>query len=176
MFFLQMSGFPGSGKSTLARAIAPQLNAVIVDHDVTKTALLESMVDHKLDPALAGKVAYDIDWALVAFNLSLGRNVILDSPCLYDVMLERGLALAENHGATYRYVECVVDDVDEINRRLSERERKISQIESVSPDDFHRTVANRKKPDFMHTLTIDANRPIETYLTDVISYVQQIDG
>ncbi|WP_236634079.1 MULTISPECIES: AAA family ATPase [unclassified Exiguobacterium] len=61
MFFLQMSGFPGSGKSTLARAIAPQLDAIIVDHDVTKTALLESMVDHPPDPALAGKVAYDID-------------------------------------------------------------------------------------------------------------------
>ncbi|EPE61840.1 ATP-binding protein [Exiguobacterium sp. S17] len=86
MFFLQMSRFPGSGKSTLARAIAPQLNAVIVNHDVTKTALLESMVDHPLDPALAGKAA------------------------------------------------------------------------------------------FLHTLTIDANRPIEAYLTDVIRYIQQIDG
>ncbi|MFN4214241.1 AAA family ATPase [Exiguobacterium sp.] len=175
MFFLQMSGFPGSGKSTLAREIARRLDAVIVDHDVTKTALLESMADQPLDTALTGKVAYDIDWALVSFNLSLGRNVILDSPCLYDVMIERGLALTWEHGATYRYVECIVDDIDEINRRLQERERKISQIESVTPDDFHRTVANSKKPPFMHTLTIDASRSLEAYLPDVIGYIQQID-
>lgn len=175
MFFLQMSGFPGSGKSTLSREIARRLDAVIVDHDVTKTALLESTAQHSLDPGLAGKIAYDLDWALVEFHLSLGRNVILDSPCLYDVMIERGLAITENSGATYRYVECLVDDIDEINRRLRERNRKLSQIRSVSPEDFHRTVAGSKKPAHMHTLTIDTNRPLETYFSDTIAYLQAID-
>lgn len=159
MFFLQMSGFPGSGKSTLSREIARRLDAVIVDHDITKTALLESTSQHPLDPALAGKVAYDLDWALVEFHLSLGRNVILDSPCLYDVMIDRGLAMTANSGATYRYVECLVDDVDEINRWLPEHERKLSHIGSVAPEDFHQTVADSKKPPFMHTLTVDTNRP-----------------
>lgn len=41
-----MSGLPGSGKSTLSREIARRLDAVIVDHDVTKTALLESTSQH----------------------------------------------------------------------------------------------------------------------------------
>ncbi|MFC4682971.1 MULTISPECIES: AAA family ATPase [unclassified Exiguobacterium] len=175
MFFLQMSGFPGSGKSTLSREIARRLDAVIVDHDVTKTALLELTAQHSLDPELAGRVAYDLDWALVEFHLSLGRNVILDSPCLYGVMIDRGLAMTANSGATYRYVECLVDDVDEINRRLRERERKLSQIRSVSPEDFYRTVTASKRPAHMHTLTIDTNRPLETYLPDVIAYLQGID-
>lgn len=175
MFFLQMSGFPGSGKSTLSREVALRLDAVIVDHDITKTALLESTAQHPLDPALAGKIAYDIDWSLVEFQLSLGRNVILDSPCLYDVMIDRGLAIATNSGATYRYNECLVDDVDEINRRLHERDRKLSQIRNVSPEDFHRTVAASKKPPLMHKLTIDTSRPLETYLSDVIVYLQQLD-
>lgn len=48
MFFLQMSGFPGSGKSTLSREIARRLDAVIVDYDVPKTALLESTSQHPL--------------------------------------------------------------------------------------------------------------------------------
>jgi predicted kinase len=34
-----MSGFPGSGKSTLAKQIAKRTNAVIIDHDVVKSAL-----------------------------------------------------------------------------------------------------------------------------------------
>lgn len=175
MFFLQMSGFPGSGKSTLSREIARRLDAVIVDHDVTKTALLESTAQYSLDPELAGRVAYDLDWALVEFHLSLGRNVILDSPCLYDVMIDRGLSMTTNNGATYRYIECLIDDIDEINRRLRERERKLSQISSVSPEDFQQTVAASKKPPFMHTLTIDTNRPLETYLPDAIAYLQAID-
>ncbi|ERG66644.1 AAA family ATPase [Exiguobacterium chiriqhucha] len=175
MFFLQMSGSPGSGKSTLSREIARRLDAVIVDHDVTKTALLESTAQHPLDPALVGKVAYDLDWAIVEFQLSLGRNVILDSPCLYDVMIDRGLSITRNSGAIYRYVECLVDDVDEINRRLCERDRKLSQIGSVSPENFNRTVASSKKPPNMHTLTIDTNRPLETYLPDAIAYLQAID-
>ncbi len=48
MFFLQLSGFTGSGKSTLSREIARRLDAIIVDHDVTKTALLESTSQHRL--------------------------------------------------------------------------------------------------------------------------------
>ena len=32
LVFVQMSGALGSGKSTLARAIAKQINAVIIDH------------------------------------------------------------------------------------------------------------------------------------------------
>lgn len=43
MFFLQMSGFPGSGKSTLARFVAQHTGAVVIDHDIVKTALMEAM-------------------------------------------------------------------------------------------------------------------------------------
>jgi len=54
MFFLQMSGFPGSGKSTLAKQISKLTNAVIVDHDVSKTALLEALDDQNLSMLVLG--------------------------------------------------------------------------------------------------------------------------
>ena len=93
MFFLQMSGYPGSGKSTLARVISQQTGAVVIDHDIVKTALLESL-DSEMDAKVAGKIAYHIDWSLVDFHLSQGQSVILDSPCLYAEMLEKGTALS----------------------------------------------------------------------------------
>jgi len=40
---VQMSGAPGTGKSTLARAIAPQLHAAVLDHDLIKATLAEHM-------------------------------------------------------------------------------------------------------------------------------------
>lgn len=57
MFFLQMSGFPGSGKSTLAREIAKRTGAVVIDHDIVKSALLNSLNNSFIDPKTAGGVA-----------------------------------------------------------------------------------------------------------------------
>jgi predicted kinase len=81
MFFVQMSGFPGSGKSTLAREIAKRTGAVIIDHDIVKSALLHSMDENVMDGKLAGRISYNIDWSLIDFHLSQGQCVIFDSPC-----------------------------------------------------------------------------------------------
>jgi predicted kinase len=54
--FIQMSGAPGSGKTTIAHAIARRINAVVIDHDVTKSALLEANVPL----ALAGSASYQV--------------------------------------------------------------------------------------------------------------------
>ncbi|WP_416144578.1 AAA family ATPase [Planococcus koreensis] len=173
MFFVQMSGFPGSGKSTLSREIAKQLKAVIVDHDIVKSSLMESILELQIDRKLAGKASYNIDWSLVEFYLSQGHNVILDSPCLYDEIIEKGIALSEKFPIKYKYVECYLDDMEEINRRLRERQQLISQIKEVSSlESFHYTIANSKKPIEMETLTINTSKPIEAYLQEVINYIK----
>lgn len=96
MFFIQMSGFPGSGKSTLSRQIAEKIGAVIVDHDIVKTALITSFEEIPIEKKLVGKIAYNVDWSLVEFHLSQGLNVVLDSPCLY-----------RNGGSRYRFIKKV---------------------------------------------------------------------
>ncbi|WP_033541010.1 AAA family ATPase [Planococcus sp. CAU13] len=172
MFFIQMSGFPGSGKSALSREIAKQCWAVIVDHDVVKSSLMKSIEETPIDPKLAGKIAYNIDWSLVEFHLSQGMNVILDSPCLYEELIEKGIALCEKFCATYKYVECYLDDRDEINRRLQQRERMLSQISAApSPEAFTYTIANSKKPVGHEILTVNTSQPLEAYLPEVIDYV-----
>ena len=89
MFFLQMAGYPGSGKSTLARLIAQRTGAVIVDHDIVKTGLLDGMAKTTgVDGKAAGPIAYQIDWSLVAFHLSCGHDVIYDAPCYYAYLSE----------------------------------------------------------------------------------------
>ncbi|SCM91279.1 Protein of unknown function [Bacillus cereus] len=64
MFFLQMSGFPGSGKSTVSKYIAKLTGAVIVDHDVLKSALLQSLGMKGIESRIVGGVSYDIEWVL----------------------------------------------------------------------------------------------------------------
>jgi len=171
MFFLQLSGVPGSGKSTLALEIAKRIDGVvIVDHDVTKSAVILSGIDEKT----AGKAAYDVDYAYVNYYLSQGHNVIMDSPCFYDVQLERSLDAAETNGAFYKYVECYCGDLDEIDKRLKSRNGKISQWKSVDSHKslFSEWLDNMKKPRSGY-IVVDTSKPIESYIDEVIAYLSK---
>ena len=173
MLFIQMAGFPGSGKTTLAQEIAKRTGFIIVDHDITKSALMESMEEAKMSGKEMGKAAYNIDFAFVDFYLAQGRSVILDSPCLYDEMIEKGTTIATKYGATYKYVECYADDFYEINKRLKKRERKISQIAGVvSEEAFYNALRNSKKPENTHCYKVNTLLPIETYIEEVMTYLQ----
>ncbi len=174
MFFLQMSGFPGSGKSTLARIIAKSTSAIIIDHDIVKSALLKSLETTHIDANVAGKIAYDIEWSLIDFQLSQGRSVILDSPCFYTEMIEKGVGLSEKHHADYKYVECYLNDIQEIQNRLKKRTRMISQIQQVSSEEaFVEWVENSKRPPHLECLVVDSGKPLDSYIDEVISYVKK---
>lgn len=177
--FIQMSGAPGAGKTTIAGAIAGRIGAIIIDHDVTKSALLEAGVP----VAIAGRASYEVLGAVAQHLLSQGHNVIFDSPCYYEELLERGQRLAKEAGATYLYVECVVKDLDELDRRLRTRPRLSSQVAGVySPitegsgktrsgeQVFHEWIMNMKRPDHNY-LVLDTTRPLEVCVEKVMQYV-----
>lgn len=172
MFFLQMAGFPGSGKSTLAQSLAKRTGAVIVDHDVVKSALLESMEGQAIDPRTAGKISYGIDWSLIEFHLSLGHSVIFDSPCLYAEMLGKGMRLAEKYNAKYKYVECYLNDFQEINERLKKRKRKISQLQEIlSEQVFSVAIDSSERPLNMEHVVVNSGKALEVYFDEVVEYV-----
>jgi predicted kinase len=171
MYFCQMSGFPGSGKSTLARLIAKNTNAIVIDHDIVKTAFLES-IDQTIDANSAGRVSYHIEWSLIDFYLSQGQNVILDSPCLYTEMIEKGTNLTNKYKTKYKYVECYLNDMDEINSRLKNRKRLISQIEQITSEEgFNHAINNSKKPANVRSYIVNSDQPIENYIDEVIKYI-----
>ncbi|WP_088044706.1 AAA family ATPase [Bacillus sp. EAC] len=170
MFFLQMAGFPGSGKSTLSRLIAKNTGAIVIDHDIVKSPLLESL-GPTVDSKEVGKISYDIEWSLIDFHLSLGNNVILDSPCFYTELVEKGTLLTKKHNAKYKFVECYLNNFDEINYRLKKRERMISQIhEAKNEEAFLEWVNNTKRPTHDYLIVETAN-PIESYFNEVMKYL-----
>ncbi|MEK3977965.1 AAA family ATPase [Psychrobacillus sp. FSL K6-2836] len=174
MFFVQMSGFPGSGKSTLARQILKRTGAVIVDHDIVKSALLHSMEEGEIDSNLAGKISYNIDWSLIEFHLSQGQDVIFDSPCLYQEMIDKGTYLSKKYNVKYKYVECYLSDIHEINFRLKNRERMISQIKEIKSEiAFKSTIENSKKPLGYKCITVDTGQTLESYIQDVMNYIYE---
>ena len=173
MFFVQMSGFPGSGKSTLSRQIAERTGAIMIDHDIVKTALLQSIEEIQIDSKLTGKISYNIDWSLIEFHLSQGQNVVFDSPCLYQEMVDKGIALSKKYDAKYKYVECYLDDFQEINFRLKSRERMMSQISEASEENFKYTLVNSKRPANYEFIVVNTSEPIDSYINEVLHYIKK---
>lgn len=65
--------------------------------------------------------------------LKQNKNVIIDSTCNYPNVLNRGIELAANYSAEYRYVECrvTVEDLEELERRIAGRMPLRSQRRGV---------------------------------------------
>jgi predicted kinase len=178
--FIQMSGAPGSGKTTLAHAIAHPIRAVVIDHDVTKSALLDADV-----PAtLAGHASYQVLNAIARHLLHQGHSVVFDSPCFYIELLERGQQLAQEAQVPYRYIECVVEDLDELDRRLRTRPQLPSQLTGVyvlpsagsgkiqsGEAIFRDWIANMKRPTANY-LVLDTTRPLDVCLKTALAYIR----
>lgn len=174
MFFVQMSGFPGSGKSTLSRQIGKRTGAVIIDHDIVKSALLNSIEDIPIDINIAGRISYNIDWSLIEFHLSQGQSVVFDSPCLYQEMVDKGIDLSKKYNVKYKYVECYLNDFHEVNYRLINRDRMVSQIREISSEAvFKSTIENSKRPTGYQCLVVDTGKPPESYINNVINYINE---
>jgi len=180
--FIQMSGAPGAGKSTIAEAIAPQIDAVIIDHDITKSAILKA----DLPDAVAGKASYFVLGALAQDLLRQGFNVVLDSPCFYDELLARGQQIAKVAKAEYLYIECVVEDLNELDRRLRNRSHRSSQVSGIRRSETERLgnarlieemvfadwVANMKRPAGEY-LRLDTSQPLETSIDQARQYIKK---
>jgi len=167
-----MAGFPGSGKSTLSREIAKRTGCIIIDHDIVKSALLNTIDEFSIDEKLSGNISYNIDWSLVDFHLSQGLNVILDSPCFYEEMVDKGTILTEKYNVKYKYIECYLDDFKEINYRLKNRDRMVSQIAEIKSEAvFNDTLQNSKKPSNCRCITVNTRQPLENYIQEVMDYL-----
>lgn len=118
-----MSGAPGSGKSTLARLLGRSIGGVVIDHDVFRSTLLE--FNTPFDQA--AKQAYQLQWKLAQDIVKQGINIIIDSPCNFQEILDQGSTLARDYGYAYWYVECKVESIDLLEQRLRAREPMASQ-------------------------------------------------
>ncbi len=159
-YFVQMSGVPGSGKSTIAHQLSRRIGAVVLDHDVTKSALLTAGIS-EVD---AGRASYAVLSALSEQMLLQGCSVIFDSPCLYAELLQRGMAAAERHAANYGYIECQLTKLVELDQRLLDRSTKRSQIQHLDQVFSHAGGAPKIVRDLVTKWLLAVKRPQDNFL------------
>lgn len=175
-----MAGSPGAGKSTLARAIGAASGAVVLDNDVIRSAILDSDASVQL----AGRAAYESLFALAVDLLKQGHNVILDSPCHFQSILDHGMEIAQAAGVTYRFIECICPERAEIERRLITRTPLRSQPRGLNlpPVDVAQAESSGQSSMAAHkwqtfrpaagALMLDTSGPLDTYLPAALSYLE----
>ena len=160
-----MAGMPGAGKSTLALALGRQLGWPVLDKDTIKTALLEEAVPE----SIAGPASYYLPLALCRdLMVQQQLSVIFDSPAAYPNVAEQAQKIADAANGQLKVIFCSADS-NVRNQRLSERPRRLSQMQSDPSTDEE---TGRR---FLHlplgTLRLDMERPLLELVTKALAYI-----
>ncbi|MBI3744780.1 MAG: ATP-binding protein [Chloroflexi bacterium] len=93
-FLVMLCGLPGSGKSTAARWLGPRLDAIVVESDAVRRALIEHPVHGNAENAYVFAVIHRVVDSL----LCRGHRVILDATNLVERhrRIVRAIALQRN--------------------------------------------------------------------------------
>lgn len=89
-------------------------------------------------------------------------------------MLEKGIKVSQKYNVKYKYIECYLNDIEEINRRLKTRERMISQIAEVKSEEaFKEWLDGSKRPSGFTYLVVDSGKRLVDYIEEVMKYINE---
>jgi predicted kinase len=163
-----MRGYPGTGKSTIARAIAAALHAPLIDRDI----LRQKAVDIFGDLPQVGRFSYELMFALVEEQLSLGLSVVVDTPLTYHTTYEQSKKLANTFQTPMLVVHCQCPP-DVQKRRLEGREGKVFEFQITSWEEWMQW-----KPRFENYddggCVIDTSNPLDDSLAKVMRTIHEL--
>ncbi len=125
-----VAGIPGAGKSTLAEGLARHLRAPVFSADWVIGALMPFEV---LDDDNAWHVVDTSVVALVARQVQLGVDVVLDLTAHTREERDRLRTLTERLGGVFVGVECVCSDEELQRERVEGRDRGIPGWRATVP-------------------------------------------
>ncbi len=161
---VQMHGEPGSGKSTVARALAPRINAIALDKDIIKSALLGAGA---LEP-LAASGAYEAYFDLARDLVEQGYSLVLDNPVYWLRVEARWLEVSAAMSCPPLLIECVCPDPEALLRRL--RSRNGLESQPRDPLDLKRHPGSAPTS-FQPRITLDTTRPIDELIEEAVTYI-----
>jgi predicted kinase len=172
-----IGGPPATGKSTLAMALAPRLDAALLDLDVA-TGPLTRVVSELTgrpdldDPMLAGltrDARYDTLLALAAANMSAGRPVVLVAPFSLErsrVCAWRATTARIPGPATMVWLSLAPGEL--ISRLAA---RGLGRDQSKLRDPASYLAGLDLQPPAIPHLALDASQPIEALVRSVLEHL-----
>jgi len=160
-----MAGMPGAGKSTLALALGRELGWPVLDKDTIKVALLEEEVPE----SIAGPASYYVPLALCRDLVGPQQlSVIFDSPAAYPNVVEQAQKITEAAGGLLKVVFCHAGSKVR-NQRLSERPRRLSQMQSDPSTDEENLRRFTHLP--LTALRLEMERPLSELVAEALAYI-----
>lgn len=104
---------------------------------------------------------------LVESYLSKGISVIIDTSCYLETTLEKGLDLSRKYKANYKYIECKVDNYEDIEKRIKARNHLESQLREPSIEKYKSLKDKSIKPKNINILVVNTTSK-ETYNIETI--------
>lgn len=168
---IAMAGLSGTGKSTLARALAPRLNAFVLDKDIIRAALFANEVDYTSEQNnLCGQIMFQVAGYL--FKKDAGQVVILDGRTFSKrYQVDDLLNFAIEVDTPLYLIECVAADA--IARERIERDA-LAGTHLAADRDFamYQRMQAQFEPITAPKLVLDTGTTdIDTCLRRVLEYV-----
>jgi predicted kinase len=172
-----IGGPPATGKSTLALALAPHLEAAVLDLD-TATAPLTRVVSelagvHDLDdPVLAGltrDARYDTLLALAEANLTAGRPVVLVAPFSAERARPSAWAATTQRIPARATMVWLHLPPGELIRRLTQR--ALARDENKIRDPASYLAGLDLEPPAIPHLALDASQPTGTLVRSLLGHL-----
>jgi predicted kinase len=172
-----IGGPPATGKSTLAMALAPRLDAAVLDLDVATAPLTRVVSEltglHDLDdPALAGltrEARYDTLLGLAAANLAAGRPVVLVAPFTLERSRVSAWAATTKRILAPATMVWLYLEPGELIGRLTERGLARDEGKLRDPASYLAGL-DLERPAIPH-LALDASQPTATLVSSVLDHL-----
>lgn len=160
-----VAGLPATGKSTIARALAKELDAVILRTDVVRKELLDTPTYSREEKELVYRVTF-----LIAEYLTRARvNVILDATFYRRELRHRAYAIARRTESKLLVVECSTP-----REVIKERMKKRKEGRAVSDADLevYDTLAGEFEPIQRPHMEVDTSRPLKENLREIMQRLE----
>ncbi len=167
-----VTGLPGTGKSTLADGVAARLGAPSFSGDWLLGAIAPSHVLDEVDRDVSVDVYERLLQTLFTRQLMLGQSAVLD--CIVsDETLGKWSTITATHGGRLVTVECVCSDEVVHRSRIEGRVRNIPGWHEI---DWSHVEFMRREivPLQAERLIVDAVRPADTNLNDVLTHLDSL--
>lgn len=164
------AGAPGVGKSTLARALARELRAAYLDKDTIKDAALALGRELKVEnlSQFAGALSYSLLIPLARDNLTVGTDVIIDSPAGYRSFQDAIEQLFRSIKVDFRLVECITTDEGLLRERIERRAPDLPE-HRVRDWDAYQQARDRLERMSGPRLVVDTAEAVSTNLRKIMN-------
>ena len=155
------SGLPGAGKTTLAKEISKILGTVYIRIDT-----IEQGIRDLCNFNVQGE-GYRLAYRIIADNLNIGNNVVVDSCNPIKLTRNEYENVAVGNNCKYKNIEIICSNKNEHRNRIEIRENDIKNLKLPKWEDILKRYYEKWDED--HIIIDTANKNIKDCINELIN-------